>query len=78
MVAGRFVDPEDAFSQLANVVIDDSAEMPEEADMEGNAVPTTYDFSNAIYDPKRVEEEIREMLQRASVSEASFENNYEE
>jgi hypothetical protein len=71
LVAG-LMDYDVAFPELANVVEDDSAELPPEVDKDGNPVSTKYVFSNATYDPKAVEEEIREMLARAAQAEASL------
>ena len=72
LASGRY-DAEVLFPDIfATVETDDSAELPAEVDMHGEAIATKYDFSNAQFDPKRVEEEIAEMMARAAASEASL------
>ena len=73
LASGRY-DADILFDELKVVVDDDAADLPDEADAEGNPVATKYDFSNATYDPKAVEEEIREMLARAAQAETSFDD----
>ena len=72
LVAANRVDPEDAFPHLQFAIADDNADLPDEADAEGNPIAARYDFSNATYDPKAVEEEIKEMLARAAGGAATF------
>ncbi len=67
-----YMDAEDAFPELTTVT-DDAAPLNPQVDKEGNAVSTKYVFSNATYDPEKVQEEIRWMLEEAAKAEASFE-----
>jgi hypothetical protein len=73
MISSGNYDADALFPEVfAKVVDDDDAELPAEVDSEGNPIATRYDFSNATYDPKAVEEEIAGMLARAAQAEASL------
>jgi hypothetical protein len=74
MVSGK-VDPEVAFPELAIVVTDDEAPLPEAVDADGEPISTKYIFSNDVeYDPKKVEEMARVMAEMAAQAEASFDS----
>jgi hypothetical protein len=70
--SGKF-DEFELFPELKPTVDDDTAELPEESDADGEPIATKYDFSNASFDPKQVEEDVREMLARAAQGSANFE-----
>jgi hypothetical protein len=59
---------------FAKVETDDNAELPAEVDSHGEPISTKYDFSNAQFDPKKVEEEIAEMMARAAIADASLDD----
>jgi hypothetical protein len=75
MASGLFEDPGVLFDEFADVTTDDTAEIDESTDREGDAVAVKYDFSNAelTLSQAEVEEQIREMLAIAAEGSASFE-----
>lgn len=70
MVAGGLWDVKAAFPDVFGAEeVDDAIDMPEEHDADGNPIAVKYDFSNAEYDPALVEEQMREMAERAKASQ---------
>lgn len=75
LLTARMAEAGDLFPEL-QTESDDAAPLPPQVDNNGNPVSTKYDFSNAVYDQKTVEEEIRWMLAEAAKANATFEQPF--
>jgi len=72
LVTAHILEPFDAFPEIRPKSDDDEEDIPESTTQDGDAVPTTYIFSEAPEDAQSIEEELRSLLAQSAEGTATF------
>lgn len=72
LVTAHILQPFDAFPEIRPEGDEDEQDIPEATSQDGEAVPTTYIFSEAPEDAQSIEEELRSLLAQSAEGTATF------